>query len=103
MMFITSVHMNKGQRLEFSTKEHCANCRIKSQKTISLRSKVKHTVQLDSIVFISSHTFPVRVILAQVGFSGSVLPQVPRGYSLTVNEALSSFNAFLAVGSRVVK
>ena len=48
-------------------------------------------------------TFPVSVILAQEGSSGSMLPQVPIGYSLIVKEDLWSFNALLAVGSRVVK
>lgn len=43
------------------------------------------------------------VIFEQVGFSGSVLPHVPRLYSLDVKEDLWSFSAFLAVGSRVVR
>lgn len=54
-------------------------------------------------ILILQQTLPVSVIFAQVGFSGSILPQVPIGYSLIVNEALSSFNASLAVGSRAVK
>lgn len=51
----------------------------------------------------SMHTFPFKVSFEQVGFSGSVLPQVPRGCSLMLIEDLSSFKAFLAVGSRAVK
>lgn len=51
----------------------------------------------------SMHTFPFKVSFEQVGFSGSVLRQVPRGCSLMLNEDLSSFRAFLAVGSRGVK
>ncbi|XP_030940746.1 cysteine-rich repeat secretory protein 38-like [Quercus lobata] len=42
-------------------------------------------------------------VLLQLGFSGSIFPQVPREYSLTVNEDLSSFIASLADGSKVVK
>jgi len=48
-------------------------------------------------------TFPVRVIFAQEGFSGSIFPHVPIGNSLMANEDLWSFRALAAVGSRVVK
>lgn len=48
-------------------------------------------------------TFPVRVSFEQVGFSGSMSPQVPSGNSLRVKDDLSSFSASLAVGSSAVK
>lgn len=51
----------------------------------------------------TNFNFPLRVSFAQVGFSGSIFPHVPRGNSLRVKEVLSSASASRAVGSKVVR
>lgn len=79
------------------------NCKLYLTEHINNQQIMGPIFKQKMIHFSLQRTFPVSVILAQAGFSGSLSPQVPRGYSLIASEDLLSFNAFLAVGSRVVK